>query len=114
MSLREKMSSLKRIIAPSNRPLPDTPQSSRPQTPNSVSSGSVFDSIKKQPSVEMGKIQSHKSATLDRMALLQERYRQHQEAMRADSERGRRPSTTSNWEFAVSYNPKAFSDFQKN
>ncbi|XP_055711279.1 E3 ubiquitin-protein ligase lubel isoform X3 [Phlebotomus papatasi] len=101
LSLREKMSSLKRIIAPSNRPLPDTPQSSRPQTPNSVSSGSVFDSIKKQPSVEMGKIQSHKSATLDRMALLQERYRQHQEAMRADSERGRRPSTTSNWEFAT-------------
>ncbi|XP_059617781.1 E3 ubiquitin-protein ligase lubel-like [Phlebotomus argentipes] len=102
LSLREKMSSLKRIIAPSNRPLPSTPNSSRPQTPTSVtSSGSAFDSIKKQPSVEMGKIQSHKSATLDRMTLLQQRYRQHQEAMKSGSDSSRRPSTTSNWEFAT-------------
>uniref|UniRef100_A0A1B0CJK6 Putative microtubule-associated protein futsch isoform x3 n=1 Tax=Lutzomyia longipalpis TaxID=7200 RepID=A0A1B0CJK6_LUTLO len=103
LSFREKMSSIKRIMTPSNRPLPDTPLSSRPQTPTSVGSsgGSVFDSIKKQPSVEMGKIQSHKSATLDRMAILQQRYRQHQEATRGESEQGRRPSTSSNWEFAT-------------
>lgn len=45
----------------------------------------------------MERIQSATAATLDRMALLQQRYRQHKEAMMSDnsSDRSRRPSSTS-------------------
>jgi DNA-binding transcriptional regulator YbjK len=57
----------------------------------------IFDSIKKPPSIAMEKIQSSTSATLDRMAQLQNRYRQHKETMNSSdnsSERSRRTSTS--------------------
>ncbi|XP_055382033.1 E3 ubiquitin-protein ligase lubel isoform X3 [Condylostylus longicornis] len=63
----------------SNRPLPETPtqgSSSRSSTPNSKS---VFDSIQKPPSITLEKIKNKATATLSKMALLQQRYRQHQE-----------------------------------
>lgn len=64
----------------------------------------VFDSIKKPPSVTMEKIQSTTAAALDRMAILQQRYRQHKEAMNSDtaSEVSRRPSSVSTLENTVS------------
>lgn len=43
----------------------------------------------------MERIKSQTSATLDRMALLQERYRQHQEIMRSGGESSRRNSNAS-------------------
>lgn len=66
----------------------------------------VFDSIKKPPSIAMEKIQSSTSATLDRMAQLQNRYRQHKETMNSSdnsSERSRRTSTTSTIDSSVSF-----------
>ncbi|XP_035916128.1 E3 ubiquitin-protein ligase lubel isoform X3 [Anopheles stephensi] len=99
LSLREKMNSLKRFIHPSNRPLPDPPE-------NKIhSSNSSLDTVsKRSPSIgpnrsvstTMEKIQSNTAATLDRMTLLQQRYRQHQEAMKSDGDRSRRASLTSN------------------
>ncbi|XP_053677164.1 E3 ubiquitin-protein ligase lubel [Anopheles nili] len=99
LSLREKMNSLKRFIHPSNRPLPDPPE-------NKIhSSNSSLDTVsKRSPSVgpsrsvssTMEKIQNNTAATLDRMTLLQQRYRQHQEAMKSDGDRSRRASLTSN------------------
>lgn len=64
----------------------------------------VFDAIKKPPSVAMEKIQSSTAATLDRMAVLQQRYRQHKEAMNSDnsSDKSRRTSTTSTLDSSVS------------
>jgi hypothetical protein len=44
----------------------------------------------------MEKIQSSTAQALDRMTLLQQRYRQHQETMRSDSDRSRRTSVVSN------------------
>ncbi|XP_055549050.1 E3 ubiquitin-protein ligase lubel isoform X3 [Wyeomyia smithii] len=99
LSLREKMNSLKRFIHPSNRPLPDPPGQ------KIHSSNSSLDTISKHSSVgapirsvssTMEKIQNNTAATLDRMTLLQQRYRQHQEAMKADSDRSRRASVSSN------------------
>ncbi|XP_053692024.1 E3 ubiquitin-protein ligase lubel [Sabethes cyaneus] len=99
LSLREKMNSLKRFIHPSNRPLPDPPGQ------KTHSSNSSLDSISKHSSggppfrsvsSTMEKIQNNTAATLDRMTLLQQRYRQHQEAMKADSDRSRRASVSSN------------------
>lgn len=57
---------------------------------------SVFDSIRRPTSVTMEKIKSTTAATLDRMAILQQRYRQHKEAMNSDnsSERSRRTSSS--------------------
>ncbi|XP_040162328.1 E3 ubiquitin-protein ligase lubel isoform X3 [Anopheles arabiensis] len=99
LSLREKMNSLKRFIHPSNRPLPDPPE-------NKIhSSNSSLDTVsKRSPSIgpnrsvssTMEKIQNNTAATLDRMTLLQQRYRQHQEAMKSDGDRSRRASLTSN------------------
>ncbi|XP_055643481.1 E3 ubiquitin-protein ligase lubel isoform X3 [Toxorhynchites rutilus septentrionalis] len=96
LSLREKMNSLKRFIHPSNRPLPDPPEQ------KIHSSNSSLDSIAKRSpaggksmSSTMEKIQNNTAATLDRMTLLQQRYRQHQEAMK-DEDRSRRASLTSN------------------
>lgn len=65
----------------------------------------VFDAIKKPPSVAMEKIQSSTAATLDRMAILQQRYRQYKETMNSDnsSEKSRRTSTTSTIDSVVSY-----------
>lgn len=66
----------------------------------------VFDAIKKPPSVAMEKIQSSTAATLDRMAILQQRYRQHKEAMNSDSsDKSRRTSTTSTIDSNVSQHP---------
>lgn len=68
----------------------------------------VFDAIKKPPSVAMEKIQNTTAATLDRMATLQQRYRQHREAMNSDSsDKSRRTSTTSTIDSHVSYLPPA-------
>uniref|UniRef100_A0A182W7Q0 Uncharacterized protein n=1 Tax=Anopheles minimus TaxID=112268 RepID=A0A182W7Q0_9DIPT len=107
LSLREKMNSLKRFIHPSNRPLPDPPE-------NKIhSSNSSLDTVsKRSPSVgpsrsvssTMEKIQNNTAATLDRMTLLQQRYRQHQEAMKSDGDRSRRASLTSNTDLQSSAN----------
>lgn len=54
----------------------------------------------------MEKIQSSTAATLDRMAVLQQRYRQHKEAMNSDSsDKSRRTSTTSTIDSNVSQRP---------
>lgn len=54
----------------------------------------------------MEKIQSSTAATLDRMASLQQRYRQHKEAMNSDSsDKSRRTSTTSTIDSSVSHAP---------
>jgi hypothetical protein len=54
----------------------------------------------------MEKIQSSTAATLDRMAVLQQRYRQHKEAMNSDSsDKSRRTSTTSTIDSSVSHAP---------
>lgn len=64
----------------------------------------VFDAIKKPPSVAMEKIQSSTAATLDRMAVLQQRYRHYKETMNSDnsSDKSRRTSTTSTIDSVVS------------
>lgn len=63
----------------------------------------VFDAIRKPPSVAMEKIQNSTAATLDRMANLQQRYRQHKEAMNSDSsDKSRRTSVTSTIDSSVS------------
>ncbi|KAH8294561.1 hypothetical protein KR044_004107 [Drosophila immigrans] len=69
------------VLTMSNRPLPDLPRevpvpsegrcASRSGTPKSV-----FDSIQRPPSVQLEKIKTKASATLDRMAQLQKRYHQ--------------------------------------
>ncbi|XP_068140616.1 E3 ubiquitin-protein ligase lubel isoform X2 [Drosophila tropicalis] len=74
-----------------NRPLPDPPRtpmsegggSSRSETPKSV-----FDTIQRPPSVQLEKIKSKANATLDRMAILQQRYRQQkaQQDLRASEQ----------------------------
>lgn len=77
---------------------------SRPEQEIFNRKSNVFDSIKKPPSVTMEKIQSTTAAALDRMAILQQRYRQHKEAMSSDtaSEISRRPSSVSTLENNVS------------
>ncbi len=64
----------------------------------------VFDAIKKPPSLAMEKIKTSTAATLDRMAVLQARYRQHKEAMNSDnsSDKSRRTSTASTIDSNVS------------
>lgn len=64
----------------------------------------IFDSIRKPPSVAMEKIKNSTAATLDRMAILQARYRQHKEAMTSDnsSDKSRRTSTASTIDSNVS------------
>lgn len=65
----------------------------------------IFDAIRKPPSVAMEKIQNSTAATLDRMTVLQQRYRQHKEAMNSDSsDKSRRTSTTSTIDSNVSVN----------
>lgn len=72
--------SLKRIIGPQSRPLPETPDQQQQQKRNSLSSqtstGSVFDAIKRPPSVVMEKIKQQSMLALDRISMNQERYRQ--------------------------------------
>ncbi|XP_015020574.2 E3 ubiquitin-protein ligase lubel isoform X7 [Drosophila mojavensis] len=62
-----------------NRPLPEPPRPAPSEGGGSSRSGtpkSVFDSISRPPSVQLEKIKSKANATLDRMAQLQQRYRQ--------------------------------------
>ncbi|XP_017024060.1 E3 ubiquitin-protein ligase lubel isoform X1 [Drosophila kikkawai] len=59
-----------------NRPLPEPPRSEGGGSSRSGTPKSVFDSIQRPPSVQLEKIKSKASATLDRMAILQQRYRQ--------------------------------------
>ncbi|XP_058446796.1 E3 ubiquitin-protein ligase lubel isoform X3 [Malaya genurostris] len=94
LSLRDKMNSLKRFIHPSNRPLPDPP-GTKPHSSN-TSLNSTGTSPFRSVSSTMEKIQNNTAATLDRMTVLQQRYRQHQETMKADSDRSRRASVASN------------------
>ncbi|XP_021700691.1 uncharacterized protein LOC5572927 isoform X11 [Aedes aegypti] len=99
LSLREKMNSLKRFIHPSNRPLPDPPENkihSSTSSLDTVSKRSFAIGTPKSMSSTMEKIQNNTAATLDRMTMLQQRYRQHQETMRADNDRSRRASFASN------------------
>ncbi|XP_036226342.2 E3 ubiquitin-protein ligase lubel isoform X3 [Bactrocera oleae] len=80
-SWQDRVSSLKNGLNLMNRPLPDTPKTpnSEHTSSRSVTPKSVFDSIQRPPSVTLEKIKSKASATLDRMTLLQQRYRQHKE-----------------------------------
>ncbi|XP_058121547.1 E3 ubiquitin-protein ligase lubel [Anopheles ziemanni] len=100
LSLREKMNSLKRFIHPSNRPLPDPPENkihSSNSSLDTVSKRSPSVGMSRSVSTTMEKIQNNTAATLDRMTLLQQRYRQHQETMKSgDGDRSRRASLTSN------------------
>ncbi|XP_062545752.1 E3 ubiquitin-protein ligase lubel isoform X2 [Armigeres subalbatus] len=99
LSLREKMNSLKRFIHPSNRPLPDPPENkihSSTSSLDTVSKRSFSTGAPRSVSSTMEKIQNNTAATLDRMTMLQQRYRQHQETMRTDSDRSRRASLISN------------------
>ncbi|CRK97753.1 CLUMA_CG011133, isoform A [Clunio marinus] len=91
-SLREKLENLNRVT----RTMPDVPLPGSRRMQNRPKNN-IFDAIKKPPSVAMEKIQSTTAATLDRMAILQQRYRQHKEAMNSDnsSDKSRRTSTTS-------------------
>lgn len=96
LSIRDRMGTLRRIINPSNRPLPDTPDDIKRNSLSSRSSiaSSVFDTIKKPPSIAMEKIKQQSTLNLDRMTQLQERYRQHQETMKSDGERGSRRTSS--------------------
>ncbi|XP_049317234.1 E3 ubiquitin-protein ligase lubel isoform X1 [Bactrocera dorsalis] len=80
-SWQDRVNSLKSGLNLMNRPLPDTPKTptSEHTSSRSVTPKSVFDSIQRPPSVTLEKIKSKASATLDRMTLLQQRYRQHKE-----------------------------------
>lgn len=71
-------------------PLPARPPASsgghtRPITPLG---GNPFDAIQKPPSITMEKIKQQQSATLDRMSMLQQRYRQSQLNLHAASMAG--------------------------
>lgn len=62
-----------------NRPLPEPPRPAPSEGGGSSRSGtpkSVFDTIQRPPSVQLEKIKTKANATLDRMAQLQQRYRQ--------------------------------------
>ncbi|KAH8375097.1 hypothetical protein KR093_008252, partial [Drosophila rubida] len=83
-----------------NRPLPDPPQplpvpseagcSSRSGTPKSV-----FDTIQRPPSVQLEKIKTKASATLDRMAQLQKRYHQQKAQSQLDLDNSSRSAIQS-------------------
>jgi len=59
-----------------NRPLPEPPRSEGGGSSRSGTPRSVFDTIQRPPSVQLEKIKTKANATLDRMAILQQRYRQ--------------------------------------
>lgn len=62
-------------------PLPSRPPA-RPMTPLG---GNPFDAIQKPPSITMEKIKQQQTATLNRMSMLQQRYRQSQLNLHAAS-----------------------------
>ncbi|KAL9930414.1 linear Ubiquitin E3 ligase isoform 1-T3 [Glossina fuscipes fuscipes] len=111
----ERMGSLKRGLSIINRPLPETPksqpsspiedQSSRSETPKSA-----FDNIQRPPSVALERIKSKANATLDRMQLLQQRYRQQKEQIereRSGSTNDQNHSTFDLWS-SISPSPSHF------
>lgn len=85
-SWQERVGSLKRGLSNINRPLPDTPKT--PTTPSESSRcttpKSAFDTIQRPPSVVLEKIKNKANVALDRMQLLQQRYRQQKEQMERD------------------------------
>lgn len=111
LSIREKV---KRMISPGNRALPELPKpkegksttctiavtkliifpsnqappqpQSRPTTPLSESS------TKSHKSLQMTRIQNQTSAALSRMAILQQRYQDHQEMLRSNGDLNHRSS----------------------
>nr|NP_001260160.1 linear ubiquitin E3 ligase, isoform J [Drosophila melanogaster]AGB92696.1 linear ubiquitin E3 ligase, isoform J [Drosophila melanogaster] len=93
-----------------NRPLPDPPRSEGGGSSRSGTPKSVFDTIQRPPSVQLEKIKSKASATLDRMAILQQRYRQQKarQDLSANSEQAagaqRRQMSTS--VFNLNSNPR--------
>ncbi|XP_023290946.2 E3 ubiquitin-protein ligase lubel isoform X1 [Lucilia cuprina] len=108
-SWQERFGSLPRGLNLLNRPLPETPktpsESSRSTTPKSV-----FDNIQRPPSVALEKIKSKANATLDRMQLLQQRYRQQKEQMereRSGSVTDQNMSAFDQWS-SISQSPSHF------
>lgn len=85
-SWHEGGDTLKRNLSMFNRPLPDTPKTSNAPSESSRcgTPKSIFDNIQKPPSVVLEKIKNKANATLDRMQLLQQRYRQQKEQMERD------------------------------
>ncbi|XP_055299571.1 E3 ubiquitin-protein ligase lubel isoform X2 [Sitodiplosis mosellana] len=81
LSLRERVSSIKRLIVPGSKS-PDSPNkkevqqfnNSRPGTPNS-------DSSSKLPSLAMERIKIHTSNARDRMEIMQKRYHEYQDSL---------------------------------
>lgn len=94
LSLRERVSSIRRLIVPGGKNSTKTPpekensQSSifsaesasqqRPQTPNS-------DTSTKLPSLAMERIKIHTNNARDRMEIMQKRYHEYQESMKNDN-----------------------------
>lgn len=65
-----------------NRPLPETPKPTTPsESSRSTTPKSAFDNIQRPPSVTLERIKSKSNATLERMQVLQQRYRQHKEQL---------------------------------
>ncbi|XP_037712211.1 E3 ubiquitin-protein ligase lubel isoform X3 [Drosophila subpulchrella] len=93
-----------------NRPLPEPPRSEGGGSSRSGTPRSVFDTIQRPPSVQLEKIKTKASATLDRMAILQQRYRQQKarQDLSANSEQAagaqRRQMSTS--VFNLNTNPR--------
>lgn len=81
-----------------------------PGTNKTLAKENIFDAIKKPQSLAMEKIKNSTAATLDRMAVLQARYRQHKEAMGSDnsSDKSRRTSTASTIDSMVSVSFRIF------
>ena len=78
---QERFGSLPRGLNLLNRPLPDTPKTPPSESSRSTTPKSVFDNIQRPPSITLEKIKSKANATLDRMQLLQQRYRQQKEQL---------------------------------
>lgn len=67
---------------------------SRPSTPNSTDS-----SAPKLPSLAMERIKIHTTAALGRMANMQQRYQQHQDMIKSNTDLSRRTSNASQSQF---------------
>lgn len=94
LSLRERVSSIKRLIVPGGKNSTKTPQEKensqlsnflaqsasqqRPETPNS-------DTSTKLPSLAMERIKIHTNNARDRMEIMQKRYHEYQESMKNDN-----------------------------
>ncbi|TMW50930.1 hypothetical protein DOY81_004003 [Sarcophaga bullata] len=78
---QDRFGSLPRGLNLLNRPLPDTPKTPPSESSRSTTPKSVFDNIQRPPSITLEKIKSKANATLDRMQLLQQRYRQQKEQL---------------------------------